>query len=111
MLPTVLENDAIALIWLKPRKIAPGDEQRPPKARLLTSASIRDAARCLAAIEAKTEQNTIPSEYNDWTVEQHIYRRRNRRAIFRRFLLLVVLPAISFILFLIVIQIRAGLLS
>jgi hypothetical protein len=111
MLPTALENDAIAFIWLKPRKIAPGDEQRPPKARLLTSVPIQGIARCLAAIEKKTEQNSIPSEYDDWTVEQHIYRRRSRRAIFRRFLLLVVLPAISFILFLIVIKIRAGLLS
>lgn len=111
MLPTALENGAMALIWLKPRKIAPGDDPRPPKARLLMSLPIEDTAICLAKVVEKTQQNVIPLEYQDWTVEKHIYRRRNRRAIFRRFLLLVVLPAISFILFMIAMQIRAGLVS
>ncbi len=109
MLPTALQNGAIALISLNPRKTAPGDDPRPPKVRLLVSSSIQNTSECLTILQEKIQQNIVPSMYRTWTVEQHIHRWRKQRALFRRFLLLVVLPAISFILFLMAMRIWTGL--
>lgn len=111
ILPTALQNGAIALIALNPRKTAPSDEPRPPKVRLQVSSSIQNTSECLMILQEKIQQNIVPSMYHTWTVEQHIHRRRKQRAFFRRFLLLVVLPAISFILFLMVMRIWTGLLG
>lgn len=93
----ILDNDALGLIRLKPSRIAPGDEPRPPRPQLLTSVTIQNIQACVAYLDSIVETCA------DWTTDDVIKRKR-RRALQRRLLLFLVSPLISFILILMAIR-------
>lgn len=88
----------IALIWLKPRPTAIGDEPRPPKVILLRSVEVQDAKVCGDALQ------THLTIHPDWQPRDAASRVR-RRAIIRRLLLFVTFPMLSLITVLTVLQI------
>ncbi len=88
---TLLPSNRIALIWLKPPRMASSDNTRPPKPRLLLSTSVDEPAVCQSWL-----QHYIAGTPG-WSVDV-LYRYRHRRAILRRILMFLVSPLISFIL-------------
>lgn len=86
-----VEDDNLALIWHKPRRVAPGDELRPPKPRLITSVALQDAKGCGVALGQALEGVDQPEIYHEWTTSD-ILRQKRRRALFRRLTLFTILP-------------------
>ncbi|PJF41801.1 MAG: hypothetical protein CUN55_11375 [Phototrophicales bacterium] len=93
----IVEN-TIAIIWLKERPTAVGDEPRPPKIITVRSIELEDVETCYRIIEERF------TPHPDWTF-QDLERRISRRAISRRMLLYITFPILSFILVFLLIRI------
>ncbi|NDJ84866.1 MAG: hypothetical protein GYB66_03180 [Chloroflexi bacterium] len=98
-------SDCLVLLWLQPRRVAPGDEPRSPRPRVLQSAPLAEPQACLAAMQRHPRVKN-----DDWTPER-LLRRHRRRAVSRRLQFFLIAPLISFILFLIAVRIVFAFLS
>lgn len=94
----MIKGEQVALIWLKPRRTAPGDEPLPPRPRLLISTTLGQAQQC----QQELAQRCQP--HQPWTPDAVQQMARQRRWL-RRSLGCLATPLISFVLILVVVQI------
>lgn len=94
----MINREQVALIWLKPRRTAPGDEPLPPRSRLLISTAIGQAQQC---------QQELAQRYptlHSWTPDTVQQMARQRRWL-RRSLGCLATPFVSFVMILVIVQI------
>lgn len=94
----MINTEQVAIIWLKPRRTAPGDEPLPPRPRLLISTAIGQAQQC----QQELTQRCHP--LNPWTPDTVQQMARQRRWL-RRSLGCLVTPIFSFGMILLIVQI------
>lgn len=98
---TVLDNAKIALIWLKPRRVAPGDEARPPSPKLIVGPPIENVQACVVLLQEQWQNIELAAQDRHWQVND-IYRRKQRRAILRRLALFILTPFVCLFMMLLV---------
>ncbi|MCB9436081.1 MAG: hypothetical protein H6673_03700 [Anaerolineales bacterium] len=94
----MISTEQVALVWLKPRRTAPGDEPLPPRPRLLISATIGQAQQC----QQELSQRCHP--HPTWTPDTVQKMARQRRWL-RRSLGCLATPIVGFVLVLLIVQI------
>ena len=99
----VVNIDRVGLEWLKPRRVAPGDDPRPPRRILLQSHSVENTKDC---VEQIANQRVT---HESMALQKPLQREIRRRAIVRRILLLFLFPSIGFILIVLIYRIAFAL--
>lgn len=97
-------NGTLAIIWLKGRPTAIGDEPRPPKIVLLRSIEVEAIQDCYAQVSAHL------SPHPDWTAKDATIR-ISRRAVWRRVLFYTGVPIVGFLTILIMVRIVFSVLA